>query len=772
MFAACVVLLASAHEPQRLQPVPFTQVRVEDRFWSPRQEVNRTVSLPHSLDMLEKAGNIRNLELAASGARTGYTGPVFMDSDLYKVLEAAALSLATHPDPKLEKRLDGIVAKIAAAQMPDGYLDTWYQVNEPTRRFTNLRDNHELYCAGHLFEAAVAHFQATGKRTLLSVAAKYADLLDRTFGPGKRMGYCGHPEVELALIKLWKATGERRYYKLAEFFIGNRGSKFFAAEHNTPQERYDGTYWLDQVPIRDQTTMVGHAVRAGYLMSGATDVMSEDADPGLMAMVDRVWENTTGKRMYVTGGIGPSGSNEGFTTDYDLPNLTAYQETCASVAMAMWNQRLAMLYGESRYADLVELALYNGILAGGSLDGKRYFYVNPLASRGGHHRQGWFSCACCPPNESRTLASVGGYAYATSPGTLWVNQFIAGSVHSPVTDLRVQTEYPWEGKAVFTIQKAGTFDVRLRHPAWSQKVDATMNGRPLPWREDRGYVVLHRAWKKGDSFTYWMTMPVRRIQASPLVREDRGRLALARGPLVYCLEGVDNAGRALDLSIPADSPLRFRPEPILGGIITIVGTGYRRASADWSSGLYGSVAEPRPVSIKAVPYYAWDNREPGEMQVWIPTAPEPPKVATVAGAAKVTMSFRNSNADPGGVNDGTEPLSSSEQPERLCHFWPHKGGREWIQYDWPAPRSLAGARVYFFDDTGRGECRYPKEWWLEALDGGEWKPVKATGPYETRGDRWCEVHFQPLKAKAMRLVVRQQDGWSTGIRQWQLISAD
>ncbi len=389
-FAAlcCIVVFAAgsleaADSPLvKLRPVPFTDVQIRDAFWGPRQEINRTVSIPVNLEMLEKSGNLRNLDLAAARAKGGFTGPVFMDSDVHKALEAASYSLATHPDPVLAKRIDDIIAKLAAAQLEDGYLDSYYVVKEPGHRWTNLRDNHELYCAGHMIEAAVAHFRATGKTNFLSVATKLADHIDSVFGPGKRMGYPGHPEIELALVKLWRATGEKRYFDLARFFIENRGRRFFATEHNTPPERYDGTYWQDDVPICDHKNIKGHAVRATYLLSGATDVAGETDSSPLLKMINRVWRNTTQRNMYITGGIGPSASNEGFTHDYDLPNLTAYQETCASVALAQWNHRLALLYGDSRFADVFERSLYNGVLAGVSLDGKRFFYVNPLESHG------------------------------------------------------------------------------------------------------------------------------------------------------------------------------------------------------------------------------------------------------------------------------------------------------------------------------------------------------------------------------------------------------
>ena len=617
-----------------LQAIPFTHVRIEDAFWAPRRAANRDISLPLSLDKLAEAHNLGNLELAAAGATEGFIGPVFADSDVYKALEAVAYSLATDPDPGLEGRLDAIIALIVAAQRPDGYLNTAYQVSRGLdKRWTNLRDDHELYCAGHLFEAAVAHFQAIGKRTLLDVAIKFADHIDSVFGdgPGKRPGYPGHPEIELALVKLWRVTGEQRYFDLARFFVVSRGSAFFAEEHGTPREEYQGEYWQDHRPILEHSSIVGHAVRAGYLYAAAVDVAAETGNAALLEMTERVWDRTVSQRMYVTGGIGSSAHNEGFTGDYDLPNLTAYQETCASVAMMLWSQRLNLVTGEAKYADILELALYNGFLAGVSLDGSRYFYVNPLASDGQHHRQEWFGCACCPPNVTRTLASLGSYAYAASDKGFWVNLYIQGGARVEIggqtVSLDVATDYPWDGKVKITVNLGAdaAFVLRLRVPAWCEAAQVQVNGTPLPdTPADKGYLVLDRAWTAGDVVDLDLTMPVRRIAAHPLVAEDRGCLALARGPLVYCVEDCDLPVPASALALPAYAEMTEQTE-FFGGILTLTGTGEASAEQQWPGGLYRTAAPPVPIPVTAVPYYAWDNRAPGGMRVWIPTSPAPPE---------------------------------------------------------------------------------------------------------------------------------------------------
>lgn len=778
-FAVCCSSAKAAGREgfMKLRAVPFTAVTIADSFWAPRQETNRKVSIPHSLRMLEESGNIANLELAAAGAHAGYKGPVFMDSDLYKAIEGASYSLATHPDPVLDREVDSIIAKIAAAQMKDGYLDTWYIVNAPDRRWTNLRDNHELYCAGHLFEAAVAHFQATGKRNFLNVAIKLADHIDSVFGDGKRMGYPGHPEIELALVKLWRATGEKRYFNLAKFFIVNRGQHFFAKEHNTDPARYDGTYWQDNVPIREHKSIVGHAVRAGYLMSGVVDVARETGDEGLLKMVNRVWRNTTERNMYITGGIGPSASNEGFTHDYDLPNLTAYQETCASVAMAMWNHRLNLLTGDSKYADLLELSLYNGILSGVSLDGSRFFYVNPLESRGNHHRQGWYGCACCPPNVTRTLAQLGGYAYATDDSGITVNLYIQGTARAKVGDrtiaLNVTTDYPWDGVVRIrpVTDPPASLDIRLRIPGWCQgpllEINHDRIGRLV---RERGYLVLHRTWKTGDEIKLDLPMPARRVAANPNVKDDAGCLAIQRGPIVYALEQCDNSAPIHDIAIPADSEIRpVHESGVLGGVTALKGTGITVADTDWKNELYAASPPPRRIEFTAIPYYAWDNRAPGEMRVWMPVNPPPARAGGLEAKAQVSMSFVSGNCQPWGINDGIEPKSSGEQPAALCHWWPHKGRDEWVQYTWKQPVTLSGARVYWFDDTGRGECRLPASWKMEYLDGSTWKPVQAESDYGIGLDRWYEVRFQPVQTNALRLSLRMKPGWAAGIHEWKVI---
>lgn len=619
---------ATATQP--LRAVPFTDVSINDDFWKPRQETNRKVSIPHSLEMLKKAGNIHDLEIAAAGKPDGYIGPIFIDSDLYKAIEAAGYSLAAHPDPELEKRVDEIIGKIAAAQMPDGYLNTWFQVNAPERRWSNLRDEHELYCAGHLFEGAVAYHAATGKRELLDVAVRFADHIEKIFGagPGKRQGYCGHPEIELALMKLHRATGEKRYLELARFFMDTRGSKFFAQEHKQDESKYDGKYWQDNVPLRDHKQVVGHAVRAVYLMSGATDLAAVTRDAALTNMLERVWNNTTGCNMYVTGGIGSSAANEGFTFDYDLPNLSAYQETCASIAMVMWNHRLNLLHRDAKFIDALERALYNGFLAGVSLDGKSFFYVNPLESKGTHHRQEWYGCACCPPNVTRTLAQLGGYAYATADDSLFVNLYIAGQAKANVADtsvtVDVQTRYPWEEDVTLqlTPEAPANFALKLRVPEWCDEPALTVAGERAQIKKDRGYITIDREWKSGDTVELQLPMPVQRVSAHPNVAQNRGRLAIQRGPIVYCLEQIDNGFPVTQASIAPDAKFVAEKDDTLvtGGLRLKTRAQVAESQAYWDENLYAPPPKAREVDAVAIPYALWDNRAAGEMAVWIPTS--------------------------------------------------------------------------------------------------------------------------------------------------------
>ncbi|MFO1496783.1 MAG: glycoside hydrolase family 127 protein [Verrucomicrobiota bacterium] len=514
------------------------------------------------------------------------------------------------------------------------------------------------------------------------------------------------------------------------------------------------------------------------LLSGATDIAAETGDPQLLRMIGRVWRNATQKNLYVTGGIGPSAHNEGFTADYDLPNRTAYQETCASVALAQWNHRLALLYGDARYADVMERSLYNGVLAGVSLDGTRFFYVNPLESVGTHHRSDWFGCACCPPNVARTLASLGGYAYAVSPEALWINLYIqsaaTANVHGQKVVFDVTTDYPWNGKVTVRpkLAEPSRFELRLRVPGWCRDASVAVNRVEPGAVLERGYLVIAREWREGDVVELNLPMPVEKIAAHPAVKDDAGQIALQRGPLVYCLEQADLTSRLAPVYLPAESELAARMAgTLLGGVVVLEGTAQSPAEMAWKNQLYQPLAKAHSIPITAIPYYAWDNRSPGPMKVWLPIAPEPTVTGGLERQAEVSLSFTSSNCQPGGINDGLECKASGDQPPAVCHWWPHKGGTEWAQYRWRKPVQIAGAKVFWFDDTGRGQCRLPAAWQLQYADGTDWRPVQVTDPYQVARDQWCDVHFQPITTTALRLVVEMQSGWAAGVHEWQVIEA-
>ena len=632
----------TASTKRQLTPVPFTQVTLDDSFWAPRQVINRTVTIPHMHQMLVDTGRIGAFDLKFERPVPSPIVLIFGDSDPAKWLEAASYALATQDDPVLAKLVDAVADKIISAQQPDGYLNTHFTAIQPEMRWKNLRDWHEMYCAGHLMEAAVAHHQATGDPKLLNALARYADHIDATFGtePGKKRGYGGHPEIELALVRLYHETGEERYLNFAKYLVDERGHSnphyydLEAVERgDDPKKFWARTYEYCQAhtPIREQHKVVGHAVRAMYLLCGVADLAHEYDDPTLLATCEQLWENLVYQRMYLTGGIGPSRHNEGFTTDYDLPDETAYAETCASIALIMWNQRLLQFRGEGKYADIIEQTLYNGFISGVALDGKHFFYVNPLASPGNHHRTPWFECPCCPPNIGRILASLGNYFYSTGDHALWVHLYgqntATMTVNGQAVQVRQTTNYPWDEQIQLTLDlaQARPFTLHLRIPGWCNEWSITVNGAPL--RMDlppqNGYLAITRTWAPGDKVELTLAMPVQAVWAHPAVRQMQGRIALQRGPLVYCLEGVDNAVNNLDrIALDPAQVGQFtavhHPD-LLGGVTVLQGVGQVIDDTDWDSHTLYRYSEPtaaKTVAVTAIPYPVWDNRAAGEMRVW------------------------------------------------------------------------------------------------------------------------------------------------------------
>ena len=584
-----------------IEQIDFSHVKINDNFWSPRLSKHVSATLPVCIDQIEnQTGRIRNFENAAKGEGE-HSGIFFDDSDVYKALEGMAYSLINNPDPELEKKADEWIDKFAAAQQPDGYINTFYTLTGLDKRWTNM-DKHEMYCAGHMIEAGVAYYQATGKRKLLDVCIRMTDHMMSQFGPGKRHWVPGHEEIELALVKLYQTTQEQKYLDFAYWLLEERGHG-----HGTmgDEGKWDPVYYQDIVPVRRLTDISGHAVRCMYLYCGMADVAALKNDTGYIAAIDRLWDDVVHRNMYITGGIGSSRDNEGFTEDYDLPNLDAYCETCASVGMVLWNQRMNQLTGDSKYIDILERSLYNGALAGISLGGDRFFYVNPLESKGDHHRQEWYGCACCPSQLSRFLPSIGNYIYASSDDALGVNLYIGntGQIRIGETDILLtqETDYPWDGSVKLTISTSQPLEkeIRLRIPNWCKTYDLSINGKRINVSEKKGYAVI-KDWKSQDVIALDMDMPVEIVAADPHVKENFGKRAIQRGPLVYCMEEIDNPEYFDQIQLSPSTTFQTAfVSDILNGIKTIKTNG-------------------RAQSATFIPYYAWDNRKAGKMRVWIP----------------------------------------------------------------------------------------------------------------------------------------------------------
>ncbi|HOW70300.1 MAG TPA: glycoside hydrolase family 127 protein [Phycisphaerae bacterium] len=769
-LAAGLQLRADPPSHARLQAVPFTQVQIQDEFWLPRIETNRKVTLPHNIKLCEDTKRIDNFAVAGKKKEGKFEGIYYNDSDVYKVIEGAAYTLALHPDKELEAKTDEIIDLIASAQQPDGYLNTYYTLVEPSKRWTDLPAKHELYCAGHMFEAAVAYFQATGKRKFLEVSCRLADHIDDVFGPGKLIGYSGHEEIELALIKLYRATGNEKYRKLAEWFVAIRG------QERNPKEEYRQAH----LPVKEQSEIVGHAVRAMYLYSGVADIAAMTGDQGYSDAMERLWQNVTGRKMYLTGGIGAEARNEGFSADFDLPNDSAYAETCAAIGMCYWNHRLLLLHADGRFTDILERVMYNGALSGVSLGGDRFFYVNPLASRGGHHRQAWFGTACCPSNVVRWLPSLGGYIYAQNDKGVWVNLYVASTAKMTLAgnELKLvqETQYPWSGQVKIKLEtaKPGSFSMNLHIPAWCEAFAVSVNGGEIAGaKPEKGYLPLSREFKSGDVIDLNLAMPARRVESDPRIKGNVGRVAIERGPLVYCLEGTDNAGRVRNLALPREAKLTEKLEPeLLNGVVVITADGLTASRADWGGALYGKAGEARKAKLTAVPYCAWDNREPGEMVVWIPEATglaESSLPPTKATRAKVIASRCWEHDTVAAVNDGAMPAHSNDTGAPRLTWWPNKGTQEWIEYRFERPEMVSSAEVYWFDDsTTQGGCRVPKSWKLLWKKGDQWEPVQAPAGFPVQRDQFNRVTFTPVPTMALRIEVQLQEGMSGGILEWRV----
>ncbi len=635
-------LPGNAVVPNGARPATLNQVSIRDHFWSPRLEANHSQTIPFLYAQLERVGALEAFDLEHYAQHpevvpkhNGVTPQMWWDSEVGKWIEAASASLITHPDPALERQIDEVIARIHAAQQPDGYLNTYFTAVEPERRFTNERDWHELYSAGHLIEGAVTHFYATSKTSLTEIMERYTEFLMTVYGPGEgqRHGYPGHQEIELALLRLYRVTGKRRYLEFARYFLDQRGQKpyFFdqeaRARGDDPADFWAGTYEYMQAhePVREQGQVVGHAVRAMYMYSAMADLAAEDGDEALRAACERLWEDLTRHSLYLTGGLGPSAHNEGMTAPYDLPNASAYAETCAAVGLVFWGRRMAALTGEARYADVMERALYNNVLSGVSLGGDRFFYENPLASEGHHHRWAWHSCPCCPPNVARLLASLGEYVYSLKADEVTVNLYISGQLQAEVggqqLTLSQESEYPWDGRIALNVDTSAPseFSLRLRVPGWCPQATLTLNGEPLEVAQAQGYLTVRRVWQSGDTLHLTLPMSAERVYARPEVSQDAGLVAVQRGPVVYCAEGVDQQGDLTRLSLPRGAALSARHVPgLLGGVTVVEATAELDSGAGWGTDLYRNrPSQPESATLTLVPYAVWDHRETSPMRVWL-----------------------------------------------------------------------------------------------------------------------------------------------------------
>lgn len=770
-----------------IQPVAFTSVHFSDNFWAPRIRINQETTIPIALKQCYITGRVDNFKKAGK-LMPGYfnAGLTFDDTDIYKIIEGASYSIQSFPNKELDASMDTLIYYIQKAQEPDGYLYTARTAGEPghlhewvgEKRWEKDPDlSHELYNCGHLYEAAVAHYQATGKRTLLDVAIKNADLLVKDFGPGKLAYEPGHQIVEMGLVKMYRVTGKKEYLDLAKYFLDLRG-------HGK-----SGEYSQTHKPVVEQDEAVGHAVRATYMYSGMADVAALTGNEAYLHAIDKIWDNVVFKKYYITGGIGATGHGEAFGKNYELPNMSAYCETCAAIGNVYWNHRLFLLHGDSKYYDVLERTLYNGLISGVSLSGDRFFYPNPLESVGQHGRSEWFGCACCPSNVCRFMPSIPGYVYAQKDNMIYVNLFVESESDIVLEKNKIhisqKSNYPWEGNISINItpEKASNFNIKVRIPGWAL-------GKPVPSDlytylnpekgntvikvNDKlldytvgpdGYVTILRKWKKGDKIDINFPMQVCRDVANENVEADRGKVAIERGPIVYCLEWVDNDGRVLNAVL--DDNVNFTEMYMPNEMKGIV-----RLEANARSAFRNEDNEVvvKDKHLTAIPYYAWANRGSGEMTVWIPrtvesTRPLPP--STICTEAKVQSSSPNRSMSS--VNDGYWPENSNDGHVPFYTLWPKNNSEEWIEYTFGKQQSVSTASVYWYDDGPWGGCRIPLSWNVQYKDdNGEWQTVKAKIDPKPVKDELNKIEFEPVTSSQVRLVFHLPKNESTGVYEFEV----
>jgi len=786
-----------------IRPVPFMSVKLTDNFWAPRIKKNADVTIPIAFSYCESSGRVKNFEIAG-GLDTGTFKTIypFDDSDVFKIIEGAAYSLQTFPDPKLDAYLDTLIWKIGLAQEDDGYLYTNRTIAEmhggkglhewaSTNRWElDSILSHELYNLGHLYEAAVAHYQATGKRSLLDIAIKSAGLVDKDFGPEGEKVYPGHQVIEMGLVKLYRATGEKKYLDLARFFLDIRGPNGDA--YNQAHKR-----------VVDQTEAVGHSVRATYMYSGMADIAAIEKNDEYLNAITKIWEDIVYGKIYLTGGIGATGGNEGFADPYVLPNMSAYCETCASIGNIFTNHRLFLLHGDGKYIDILEKTLYNSMLSGVSLSADRFFYPNPLESNGQHERQAWFGCACCPSNVARFVPAIPGYVYGTTKNELYVNLYISNDAYIELGNKKIsvsqKADFPWDGKVELTVnpEVQAKFKIKLRIPGWVRNeaipgglykfadqnnagYAISVNGETLSPEILDGYAVINRRWGKGDKINLELPMPVRTVVADGRIKDDIDKMAVQRGPVIYCAEWPDNnEGKVLNLVIDEGSSFTTEFVPgLLEGTQVIKTSGFQTRKT-----IEGGIETSEKEDVTLIPYALWNNRGPGQMMVWLPLKAEsarPLPAPTIAYRSKLTGNKVETGLRPvstSAVNDQIEPANSNDRSVSYYHWWPDRDQWVYLQYDFEKPETISKTRVYWFDDGPDGGCRIPDEWEIQYKAGNVWKPVKiadvetglrpvSTNSYPITKNGWDSIEFEPVKTSGLKLRVKLNKEFSSGLYEW------
>ncbi|KJD33886.1 six-hairpin glycosidase [Tamlana nanhaiensis] len=789
VFSLCTLIsVGQTKTGYPITPVPFTSVKVNDAFWGQRIEASRETTIPLAFGKCEETGRYENFVMAAHPhEHNKVEGFTFDDTDVYKTIEGASYSMQTHPNEKLETYIDSLITIVAKAQEEDGYLYTFRTMNPEnthdwagTKRWEKEEDlSHELYNLGHLIEGAVAHYQSTGKRNFLDIAVKFADCAVNEVGdkPGQIMVVPGHQITEMAMAKLSVVTGEKKYLDFAKLLLDKRGYTKIKSEYSQSHK-----------PVLEQDEAVGHAVRAAYMYSGMADVAALTGDEDYIHAIDKIWDNIVSKKLYITGGIGATGHGESFGKNYELPNMSAYCETCAAIGNVYLNYRLFLLHGDAKYYDVLERTLYNGLISGVSLDGGSFFYPNPLESIGQHQRQAWFGCACCPSNVSRFIPSVPGYIYAVDEEDVYVNLFMANESNLKVKGknlkLTQSTSYPWNGKVNIDLAPKGrqNFNLKIRVPGWLQNTvvpsnlysytdkkalnfSIKVNGKPVESTIEKGYFSIARTWKKGDNVEVVFDMEPRTVKAHPAVLEDRGKVSIERGPIVYCAEWPDNDFNIFSVILNKKPQFEVNTKKDLLYGINMIKTDAQTLRYNDNGQIVAT-----DVSLNMIPYYAWAHRGSGDMAVWLPielNATKPEMAPTLASESKIEASH---NVKPiVAINDGLVPKDAEDRTLPYYHWWPKEGTTEWISYNFDTEKTVSSSTVYWFDDKPWGGCKVPEYWKIYYQDSNNnWIPVENKTAYGTEKGLANEVTFKPVKTKAIKLEVKLAEKNAAGIFEWEL----